>query len=366
MNRLLLVAIILALFSPGIQAQNYNPKFDEGLDLAEFMKTATEDPSFQTCVPFPKQDNITIETSNLEKLRLLIVKSSLMPPQPGFIYGSFPRHISANPDYPVGKVYASKLQGNQNPVAQELLKSWDNINTTGGSLLKDANSMDSTDTGLYAEGVQIAKDAAALNQERARLSADIDAYNKKCAGQPATPDCINEYNRLIAWQKDLQGRIATHNKYVEEWRGRVKSFKSVVDSWIGALTGWEQEINEFINKAESFFYGATGNCGAQQHAALQQAVNDACHGVTYSCGQWHPGDPTQDCSIWREYLGKGLACYDARHNINTTCYDGGNPGHIEGENNASQAVKKCQDLITEFCMKVIEPTIPGRKYGLKF
>lgn len=55
MNRVLLATIILALFSPGVQAQNYNPKFDEGLNLAEFLKAATEDSSFQTCVQFPKQ-----------------------------------------------------------------------------------------------------------------------------------------------------------------------------------------------------------------------------------------------------------------------------------------------------------------------
>lgn len=366
MNRLLLTATILAFFSSGIYAQDYNPKFDKAPDLAEFLKAATEDSSFQTCVPFPKQDIIPVETSNLKEIQSLIVKSSLLPPQAGYIYGSFPRHISANPDYPVGKVYASKLQGHQDSVAQQLLQNWDKINTTGSSLLRDANSMDSTDTGLYAEGVQIDKNAAALNQERAKLSADIDAYNKKCAGQPVSTYCTNWYNKLVAWQNDLQKRIAAHNKHVEEWRGRVKTFKSVVDNWIGVLTGWEQEIIDFINKAESYFYGATGNCGAQQHAALQQAVDDACHNVTFSCGQWHPGNPTQDCSIWREYLGKGLACYDARHNINTTCYDGGNPGHTEAEDNASKAVKNCQDLISKFCMKVIEPTIPGRKYGLGF
>ncbi len=167
-------------------------------------------------------------------------------------------------------------------------------------MLKDANSMDSTDTGLYAVGVQIDKNAAALNQERAKLSADIDAYNKKCAGQSATSECTNEYNRLVKWQNDLQKKIAAHNKYVEGWRGRVKTFKSVVDNWIGVLTGWEQAIVDFINKAESFFYGATGNCGAQQHAALQQAVNDACKvpNEPYACRQWNPNDPAKDCSKW--------------------------------------------------------------------
>lgn len=367
MNRLPLIAIIVAFLSPGIYAQNYNPKFDKAPDLVEFLKAATEDPSFQTCVPFPKQGILPIETSGLDKKQPLTVKSSLMPAQPGFLYGSFPRHISANPDYPIGKKYADKLQGNQNPVAQDLLRDWDKINTTGGSLLKDANSMDSTDTGLYAEGVQIDKNAAALNQERERLSADINAYNAKCAGQPVSTYCTNWYNKLVAWQNDLQKRIAAHNKYVEAWRSRVKTFKSTVDSWIGNLTFWEQYILDFISKAESYIYGATGNCGAQQHAALQQAVNDACHsGEKRGCKQWNPGNPTLDCAKWKEYLGDNLACYNARHDINTICYDGGNPGHTDAEDQAAAAIQNCQDLISDFCKKSITASIPGRRYGFGF
>lgn len=225
--------------------------------------------------------------------------------------------------------------------------------------------MDSTDTGLYAEGVQIDKNAAALNQERAKLSADIDAYNKKCAGQPVSTYCTNWYNKLVAWQNDLQKRIAAHNKHVEEWRGRVKTFKSVVDNWIGVLTGWEQEIIDFINKAESYFYGATGNCGAQQHAALQQAVNDACKvpNEPYACKQWNPNDPAKDCSEWRKIYQRNIDCYNARREINQTCYDGGNPTHQDEERIAAERADKCWLLIQESCLKAIAPSIPGRRYG---
>ena len=362
MNRLLLATIILALFSPGIQAQNYNPKFDDGLDLAEFIKAATEDPSFQTCVPFPKQGIISIETSNLEKAQPVTVKSSLMPPQSGFIYGSFPRHISANPNYSVGKDYASKLQGNQNPVAQELLRSWDKINTTGSSLLKDANSMDSTDTGLYSEGMKIDQTAASLNQERDKLYAEIDAYNAKCSGQPASTFCTNWYTKLVSWQNDLKNRIATHNKHVEEWRGRVKTFKSVVDNWIGALTAWEQDMLGFISKADNFLYGTNGNCTPTQHDALQREVNTLCS-MKRGCEQSNPNDSAKDCPIWRLYYQRNIDCHNARREINQVCYDGGNPIHLDEELKAAQAAEHCWGFIQGNCLKAIAPSIPGRRYG---
>lgn len=74
MNRLLFVTIILALFSPGVHAQNYNPKFDQGLDLAEFLNAAAEEPSLQTCMPLPSIEGEAVNTtaiknSLLESLR---------------------------------------------------------------------------------------------------------------------------------------------------------------------------------------------------------------------------------------------------------------------------------------------------------
>ncbi|MGD9642702.1 MAG: hypothetical protein AB7V08_08190 [Elusimicrobiales bacterium] len=53
MNRLLLVAMALALFSPKVYAQNYSPRFDKAPDLTEFLKVATEESALKTCMPFP-------------------------------------------------------------------------------------------------------------------------------------------------------------------------------------------------------------------------------------------------------------------------------------------------------------------------
>lgn len=362
MNRLLLVALILASFSLGIQAQNYNPKFDEGLELAEFIKAATENPAFHTNLPLPELSGVTIKTIDLNNKPPLRAKYTPLPPAPGYMRGPLARYLPQNPDYSVAREYASKVSAYHDPVSQQLLTDWGTINTLGNSLLIEANSLDSLDPKLYVEAVQINKTAAALNKERADYNAASAAYNQKCGGQPATPECTNEYNRLVKWLADLHIRITAHNQHFDEFVGRLQTFNSRVDGWFKTLEKWEQDILGFISKAENFLFGTNGKCTPTQHADLQREVDTLCS-MKRGCEQSNPNDSAKDCPIWREFYQRNIDCHNARREINQVCYGGGNLTHQKEELKAAQAAENCWNLIQGHCLKVIAPSIPGRRYG---
>jgi len=366
MNRLLLTVTILALFSPGIYAQGYNPKFDEGLDLSEFLKAATEDTALQTNLPLPDLNGVIVKTVDLNNRPLLAVKYTPLPAAPGYVRGPLARYLPLNPDFEVAKDYAAKVQTHNDPIAQQLLTDWNSVNALGSSLLMEANSLDSLDPKLYTEGVQINRTAAALNKERDDYKAAAAAYYANCpSNQPPTPACTNERDRLIKWYNDLVGRIAEHNKHVDEFNGRLQTFDSRVDGRFKTLEKWEQDILAFINKADKYLFGDNGTCTPEQHADLQQAVNDACKvpDEPYACRQWNPNDPAKDCSEWRKIYQRNIDCYNARREINQTCYDGGNPNHQKEERIAAERADTCWLLIQESCLKAIAPSIPGRRYG---
>lgn len=364
MNRLLLVTIITALFSPEIYAQNYTPKFDEGLNLSEFMKVATGDSALQACMPLPPIKFEKVKGTSKDE-GLLSLKE-LFKFRAGSFYGALRPYVAENTYYRYGIKYPPLLQASQDPVAKELLIQWDNINSARGLLLDTAANLESQDSALYTERVQIAETANALNKEIEELKADIAAFNKQCAGQPVNTYCTNWRARLVAWNEDLGKRLTAHNAHYADWVERKKGLDSSVTNWSEQVKAWQRVILEFIEKAQLFLHD-TGTCSQEEWEPLQKAVDDACHsGEKRACKQWNPGNPTLDCATWREYLGKNLNCYDARHNINTTCYGGGNPGHSDAENQAAAAVQNCQDLITKYCMKVIDSVMPRRAYGFVF
>jgi len=60
-----------------------------------------------------------------------------------------------------------------------------------------------------------------------------------------------------------------------------------------------------------------GDCTAEQHRALQDAVNAACKGPPRKCNK------TQDCATLRRNYEQNLTCVHAREKINSTCFRGG-------------------------------------------
>lgn len=357
MYRLVFTAALLASLLPGAYAQDYAPKFDQGLDLKEFVQAAT-DPALQTCTPLPQIDLAVVKTT-------LLVKE-LPKPKAGSYFGPLQPIVAGNKAHLYSQKYVPPLHSSPDPVAKELLIQWGNIENARVLLLNEANALEGKDAKLYADGEKIAQDAAALNKEIEAWKAETVAYNEQCAGQPVNTNCTNWYNKLVAWQEDLKKQIAAHNAAYAAWKERAQALTDSVNGWKGRVRAWEQAILYFIEKAQIFLKD-TGKCTYDEWEELQDAVDNSCHsGLESSCKQLHPNEPTLDCSTWRLYLARNIACYVARHDINTKCYDGGNPGHQEAEQNASNAIAKCQGLISQFCLKSYEPTIPAREYGFGF
>jgi hypothetical protein len=354
MNRSLLTAALLAFISPVISAENYIPKFDQGVDLKEFIKAATAF-SLQTCTPFPPTTFSAVKTTRLMK--------ELPKPRAGSYFGPLRPIVTGNKTYPYAQKYPPLIQPSQDPAAKELMIQWENIENARTLLLDEAQGLETKDAQLYADAEQIEQNAAALNKEIEAWEAEAAAYNQQCAGQPVNTNCTNWYNKLVSWQEDLKQRIAAHNANYDAWKQRAQALTDSVNGWKGKVNIWEQAMLYFIEKAQIFLKD-TGKCTYEEWEELQDAVDNSCHsGLDSSCKQWHPSEPTLDCSTWRAYLARNIACYAARHDINTKCYDGGDPGHQEAEQNALNAMANCQGLITKFCVKTYEPTIPERKYG---
>lgn len=256
MNRLLLTATILAFFSPGISAQNYNPKFDKAPDLGEFRKAATEDPALQTNIPYPPVVVIeAAKTISLEAEVLPSLRKELLKAGAGYFYGPYPPRIYNSVPYQNGQVYASRLQGMEHPTAYKLLAQWETINTTRSGLLSEANALDPRDRSLYAEAVQLDQNAAVLNQERDKINAEVAQWNQQCAGQYPTPYCTNWGNDLDRRLADLKRRIATHNAKVDNWKARKRDFDGVVGSFVNKVQQWETTILYFIRMADAFLNG---------------------------------------------------------------------------------------------------------------
>lgn len=352
MNRLLFTAALLASFLPAAYAQDYAPKFDQGLDLKEFVQAAT-DPALQTCMPLPQVDFATVKTT-------LLVKE-LPKPKAGSYFGPLQPIVSGNKVHLYSQKYVPLLHSSPDPVAKELLIQWENIENARVLLLNEANALGGKDAKLYADGEKIAQDAAALNKEIEAWKAETAAYNKQCAGQPVNTNCTNWYNKLVAWQEDLKKRIAAHNAAYAAWKERAQALTDSVNGWKGRVRTWEQAILYFIEKAQAFLHD-TGNCTPTQHENLQKPVHAFCD-LPRACKQWHPNNPTEDCAAWREFYQRNIDCHNARREINQVCYDGGNPTHQEKENEALVTAGDCWALIEKNCLKTMATQIPGRRYG---
>ncbi|HYV43975.1 MAG TPA: hypothetical protein VFA20_03895 [Myxococcaceae bacterium] len=84
-----------------------------------------------------------------------------------------------------------------------------------------------------------------------------------------------------------------------------------------------------------------GDCTAEQHRALQDAVDAACKGPARKCIE------TQDCATLRRNHDQNVVCVRARETINTTCFRGGDFVHRVKLDDERRAVANCARLIDE-------------------
>lgn len=352
MNRTLLVAALLAFFTPGLRAQDYNPKFDKAPSLEEFRKAATDNTSVQAAIPFPPVVFEEVKTISLKGECKPELKKEFLKAGPGYFYGPYPPRIYNSGPYQSGLLYIPRLKEYEHPTAYALLSQWDGVNTTRGQLLDEANVLDPKDQALYAEAVQIDQNAAALNQERDKLNAEIAKYNQTCVGVPYPPyycpSWSSDLDRRIA---DLKHRIDVHNAKVSDWRNRKKTFDGLVGAFINRIISWEKNINDFISKAEAFLTDY-GKCTKEEHYQLQQAVKNAC-----KLPPLEACDASQDCLTLKSNYNHFMACYAARVEINNKCYDGGDLGHSIAADNALRGANNCRIIIQAQCNDNQVPSI---------
>lgn len=344
MNRLLLTATLLAFDTSGIYAQNYNPKFDQGLGLKEFVESATNNSSGQEFMPVPLVVFDAAKTILIIEESKLGVKKGFLKAGPGYFFGPYRPWVLNNVPYQNGLVYVPHLQGMEHPTAYKLLAQWDGVNTTRAKLLDDADVIDPKDKALYAEAVQLDQNAAVLNQELDKINAEIARFNQTCVGVPYPPSYCPSWSvdldRRIA---DLKRRINTHNAKVADFRNRKKTFDGVVETFGNKILSWGEYINDFIAKTQTFL-SYSGTCTKEEHYQLQQVVNTACSpAIIRACKKG------QDCDLLRENLRKFEACIKARKDINDKCYGGGDPGHNEQIANMTNGAKNCISIIKEDC-----------------
>ncbi len=364
MNRLLLATIILALFSLGVQAQNYNPKFDKAPDLGEFRKAATEAPALQINVPYPPVVGEAAKTISLKEEVLPSLRKEFLRPGAGYFYGPYPPRIYNSIPYQNGQPYIPLLQAHETPMAYKLIAQWnDSINKTRGELLDEANTLDPKDRALYAEAVQLDQNAAALNKEREQINAEVAQWNQQCAGQYPTPHCTSWGNELDKKLASIKQRIAIHNANVDKWRARKSDFDGVVGAFVNKIISWEERINTFISDAKEAL-ATHGTCTEEQWRPLYDAVKDNCD-VTGGrrCEKWH------DCPTLQKNLAQNRACLDARIKIKNECYTNvPDPGdHTQPITDALTSINNCltiMDAMVPPCVKCGgSVSIPARRYG---
>ena len=259
MNRLLLATIILALSSPGIHAQNYNPKFDKAPDLTEFLKAAAEEPALQTCMPLPLIELEALKTGLIKKGVVLDLGKEF---KAGYVAGG-PHHLIVVNSRPFQDaiLLPSLIGQHDSQPAYALLARWNDISSDRNGLLNDAGLLNAEDSGLYEVGVQIDNAAAAFAKEKAALEAEIVRYNKKCGGQPANYDCTIWYNDLVGRIAGYNSRVDKHNQRVKTWRIDVQKLKDLVAGWHNKVLEWETVILDFIEDAKAFLANPnTGTC----------------------------------------------------------------------------------------------------------
>ncbi|PYQ65479.1 MAG: hypothetical protein DMF53_05460 [Acidobacteria bacterium] len=82
-----------------------------------------------------------------------------------------------------------------------------------------------------------------------------------------------------------------------------------------------------------------GNCDQAEHRILQDAVDRICK-------QPRRCTPGMSPKELQDNFNKNMECYYARKEVNQRCYNGGDPGHRQQQDDARRAALNCLDLMT--------------------
>ncbi|MBI4655801.1 MAG: hypothetical protein HY746_03525 [Elusimicrobia bacterium] len=343
MRRVLIFLSFLIFFGCFAASQTTNAAndlsfdFDKGLNTS-FLKHLNQ----QSCDSISEIDYRATKIIDFKNDIQLYLQKEFQKLAPGYFWGPYHPWILDNAYYKYALKYPPQLQQHENPIAYQLLAEWQSIETTKGTLLQEAYNLNSKDSTLYAEGVQLDKEAEALKQEVDKYNAEVAAYNQQCAGQPVNQYCMNWYNRLVAWGRDLKRRIEIHNQKVLDWRNRVQGLKNSVNTFTGKIESWQNKIREFISKSREFLNDYT--CTKEELKVLNEKVRLACDAVQMSC------NPTQDCETLLINISRHKACIDAHKERTNRCYAGvPDPGHQQELYEREQGQQKCIKYYEEKC-----------------
>lgn len=213
-------------------------------------------------------------------------------------------------------------------------------------MLPEARTLDSEDARLAAESRRLDAAKQALDARLADINRQVADHEAACL--PTHPPerhswCVSNANRLNAMIAAYNTDVRTHNAAVEKWKAESASQDSRWNSFVRVISAWEGTVHSLIEEIKKYLASPTGDCTAEDHRALQNAVDAACKSGSRAC------TGAQDCDLLRLNYRKNLACAEARDEINKTCYRGGDRGHQQAADDARRAAKICMDLIEEKC-----------------
>lgn len=119
------------------------------------------------------------------------------------------------------------------------------------------------------------------------------------------------------------------------FESRHPEYGPTADRARGALAGCRTQFDQRCQGWDPVF----GTCKPERHKPLQDAVDAACP-LNRSCREV-PAPPPSQCRLLGELFDRGLACYQSRRQINTECYDGGDAGHRQAEEDARLTAEYC-------------------------
>lgn len=248
-------AVTLVSLSSSAYARDYNPDYNKGVSVSEFMTAATGNDSIQTNLPLPEISTAVIEVVNLkQELPASLAKESLKPLK-GYVVPPISPRLLTSQVYKSGQEYLQLLQSHDDPTAYKLLGNWQSIVTVRAALVDDASALDSKSSDLYTQAMQINDAAHALQQKIDDFNADVTQYNNQCVNQHISDDCPAWSNRIDAARKELLSESAAQKAKVQKWNNDVSELKSSDNTWAIKVFNWETDIGYFISAVKSYLAG---------------------------------------------------------------------------------------------------------------
>lgn len=187
-----------------------------------------------------------------------------------------------------------------------------------------------------------------LNQAIARIGQceSLAKAHKKACGTPI-PLCTADTScaDLASDGKNNEGCAAAARKLNKECHGdsrqdleaQAKAAESAAKACINIFDA-KDECKSWRNRDD-------GRCEASYRVALQKKMHDLCDTDGRSCDQVRYGD----CPQLEKYFDKNNACYAARWQIMTECFDGGDREHKRVLNEVLDTADECRVRIRREC-----------------